>query len=1051
MIKRTLSFIIAAIFLLALIPAAVSSESFEMDFKDVPKGKWYYSYVKYAYENGLMVGTSKTTFEPDGKLTRGMFVTILCRLDGGEPKKTDKFSDVPSGKWYAPYVGWASEIGLVNGYPGGLFKPDAYLTRQEMAAITDRYIAYKGINMPRRFTAPSYFTDSAKIAKWAKANMENLRRAGIFNGDNAGRCNPTASITRAETATVVKNLIDAQGLAWQGYDPVTDDGPVILGAKYLYENASQMRGTLGTEIDMSGSVPTLDAYYDSYRAGYTSDFHYPGFYGAKNRMNSVGVSVTGIKLDMDNYPVMKVAYSYVDYDEPETLEGSYQHNFEEEYGTSHAHRDPFAFVKGENDGDFRTATFDFTEKFASDTFDFDYDILNLLVCPFDEDYRGVLDGLPNGKFKIAYIGFFRDQASADAFTMSTAPDSIRDYINNYFLYSELDWREADDATLERYDSLLTDRINEILNSKSEVTPADIKKGGGKVYYISSFRGDDSNDGLTPETPWKSISMLWEYRTNPAMSLRRTKLKAGDGVFFERGSIFYPERYGKNMAVTLDLIDDVTYGAYGTGPKPQFTHALDFGAVRSDEGATGTWLPTEWDHVWLLDDDVGFWEDENDDSRGQKSSCGNLVINHGEYVGVRMLSTGQNPGHDVIEPFFSPSDKTKYYGYMCNGKEWFECGGTPMTNPGTALTHNLEYITDNVEHKLYMYCDMGNPGDVFDDIKVSTEGYVITVTGSVWEDPAEGVSISSKDQHGKRLDNLSILYSGTHGAMLAGDGLVVSNCEIGWCGGAISSMESGMESYGTALNETVYNCYLHDIGDGPLSTQHGGEWSPGAKPRNFENIEYYDNVIICSGNAVESICENESARDETGIYGLNKQINFHVHDNIFAYIGYGMTEQQSDMAARQVRLYLDGEAVEAGVHKGGEVFCTTGEKVNSVIENNLVMYTCGNIWSTDVSTDAHRRGWITRDNTYVNDNRYTIFIQGDADVDRFILNESIKKFTNEEMPYNERYLSYFASKGIDEGSTFYWYESDDFNLAFRGAFMTGWYAERGLKPVNAPTG
>ena len=44
----------------------------------------------------------------------------------------------------------------------------------------------------------------------------------------------------------------------------------------------------------------------------------------------------------------------------------------------------------------------------------------------------------------------------------------------------------------------------------------------------------------------------------------------------------------------------------------------------------------------------------------------------------------------------------------------------MTNPGTALTHNLEYITDNVDHKLYMYCDMGNPGDVFDDIKVAID-------------------------------------------------------------------------------------------------------------------------------------------------------------------------------------------------------------------------------------------------------------------------------------------------------------------------------------------
>ncbi|MBR3423927.1 MAG: S-layer homology domain-containing protein, partial [Clostridia bacterium] len=233
MFKRTLSLIIAAVFMIAVIPAAVSSESLSMNFKDVTETQWYYEYVKYVYENGLMVGTSVTRFDPDSPLTRGMFVTILCRIDGGTPETTDKFKDVRPNEWYAPYVGWASKTGLVNGYPGGLFKPNAYLSRQEMAAITDRYIAYRSINMPRRFTAPAEFADSAKIADWAKGNMENLRRAGIFNGDGAGKCNPTSDITRAETATVVKNLLDAQALAWQGYDPVKDDGPVIIGAKYL--------------------------------------------------------------------------------------------------------------------------------------------------------------------------------------------------------------------------------------------------------------------------------------------------------------------------------------------------------------------------------------------------------------------------------------------------------------------------------------------------------------------------------------------------------------------------------------------------------------------------------------------------------------------------------------------------------------------------------------------------------------------------------------------------------------------------------------------------
>ncbi len=1043
--KKILSLFLAAVFAVGMLAFSSPSASGEgMNFSDVGRDDWFYDYVKYVFENGYMVGVTAKKFDPEGNLTRGMFVTILCRLDGGTPSVTDKFVDVPSDEWYAPYVGWASSTGLVNGYPGGKFKPEANLSRQEMAAITDRYISYRGITMPRRFTAPAEFADSGKIEDWAKGNMENLRRAGIFNGDRAGKCNPNANITRAETATVVKNLLDARDLAWQGYDPLKDDGPVIIGARFLYENASEVRGTLGTDIDLTGEIPTLDAYYDSFKAGYTGDFFYPG-YGGRNRMNSVGVSASAVRLDTDKYPVMKIAYKYSDYEEPAILEGSYQHNFEEEYGTGHKHRDPFEFVKGGKDGEFSTGTFDFSEKFAADTFDFEYDVLNLLVCPFDEDYRGVVDGLPNGKFKIAYIAFFPDQASADAFTLGTASPEIRDYIENYFIYTELFYEEADETVRKGYDDLLVNRISEILCSESEVAPADVEARGGKCFYISSFRGDDGNDGLTPDTPWKSISKLWDYKAKGV--LRKTKVNAGDGVFFERGSIFYPERLGRSQIITLDVADGVTYGAYGEGPKPQFTHALDFGAVRSDENAAGTWLPTEWENVWLLDDDVGYWSADDGD-RGEDGSCGNIVINRGEYVGVRLLSEKQTPSHSDVDPLFDGTSKTKNYGYMCNGKEWFVAGGTPLVNPGTALLHNLEYIHDPVEHKLYMYCDIGNPGEVFDDIKCSTDGYICygCLTG-VWESVLGDNSPNVEIPKGTRLDNISIMYSGTMGAMLSGDGLVFSNCEIGWCSGSVSSVESGKESNGSAINETVYNCYLHDIGDGPLSTQHGVDWTPGAKPQNFENIEYYDNVIISSGNAVESLCYNETMRDETGIYGKNKQINFHVHDNIFAYIGYGITEQQSDGAANPVRLYLDGETVAGGAHKGGEVFCSTGEKINCVIENNLIMYPCGAIWSTDVSTDAHRRGWIPRNNTYVCDNRYTIFISAEADVDHFVLNEPIKKFTNEQMPYNERYLSYFTAKGIDEGSKFYWYESDDRNLPFRGAFTDGYYIERGIKPAN----
>ena len=88
-----------------------------------------------------------------------------------------------------------------------------------------------------------------------------------------------------------------------------------------------------------------------------------------------------------------------------------------------------------------------------------------------------------------------------------------------------------------YDKKLADRIREIKTSESLLTPESITAAGGKVYYISSINGSDENDGLTPTTPYKTTDPLF-YMLGP---FEKTYLKAGDGVFFERGSEWYAEK------------------------------------------------------------------------------------------------------------------------------------------------------------------------------------------------------------------------------------------------------------------------------------------------------------------------------------------------------------------------------------------------------------------------------------------------------------------------------------------------------------------------------
>lgn len=76
-------------------------------FEDVEPGSWYYDAVQYVRVNGLFYGTNKTTFWPEGTMTRGMFVTVLGRMAGVDPDDyagPSTFTDVPESAYYAPYV-----------------------------------------------------------------------------------------------------------------------------------------------------------------------------------------------------------------------------------------------------------------------------------------------------------------------------------------------------------------------------------------------------------------------------------------------------------------------------------------------------------------------------------------------------------------------------------------------------------------------------------------------------------------------------------------------------------------------------------------------------------------------------------------------------------------------------------------------------------------------------------------------------------------------------------------------------------------------------------
>lgn len=191
----------------------------DMPYTDVPEGIWYYDEVQAAYDRGLMNGITTTEFGPDVELSRYMLVTILGRMAGVDASDADielPFSDIPAGSWYGPYVAWAVELGLVQGYPDGTFGPDRPVTRQEAAAILGRYLEAKYITLEPVEDAVTDFADADQIADWAADEIQALAASGIFQGDENGVFAPDQDLPRCQAAAIFVRFQDALASGTQG-------------------------------------------------------------------------------------------------------------------------------------------------------------------------------------------------------------------------------------------------------------------------------------------------------------------------------------------------------------------------------------------------------------------------------------------------------------------------------------------------------------------------------------------------------------------------------------------------------------------------------------------------------------------------------------------------------------------------------------------------------------------------------------------------------------------------------------------------------------------
>ena len=202
----TLSFIFFAFFVFS---TAVLARKSAFSFTDVDENAWYFDEVKTVYEAGIMEGKSVAEFDPTANMSRAEFVTVLCRLsdESYEGKGNSlSFSDTDKNAWYADYVAWGVKNDMVKGLPGNKFAPNQAVSRQEMAVFIDRFISYMNIELKDNSKVDA-FGDNNKVADYAKAAVETMRKSGIITGDQNGNFNPTNNASRAEVATVITRLL----------------------------------------------------------------------------------------------------------------------------------------------------------------------------------------------------------------------------------------------------------------------------------------------------------------------------------------------------------------------------------------------------------------------------------------------------------------------------------------------------------------------------------------------------------------------------------------------------------------------------------------------------------------------------------------------------------------------------------------------------------------------------------------------------------------------------------------------------------------------------
>ncbi|MBQ8506144.1 MAG: Ig-like domain-containing protein [Clostridia bacterium] len=435
--------------------------------------------------------------------------------------------------------------------------------------------------------------------------------------------------------------------------------------------------------------------------------------------------------------------------------------------------------------------------------------------------------------------------------------------------------ETSAAEKEIEDSIDAQR-EAILNSESEY---EVK---GKVYYVSP-NGDDNNDGLSPETAFRTLDKINsaalevygeivvgnpefpEFMNVSKNPEERLVLNPGDVVLFERGMEW------RGM---LRAAEGVTYSAYGEGAKPVINSSPENGA------GEGKWELVEGtDNIWKyhmpMQDCGGILLDEE-----QVATKTLAWWNNGKYfyVGDQHHFENVDGEFEIYEEFnWGVLENLRFFNYIDYGD-----------------SQTLSYAKYG---DLYLRCDEGNPGLIYDDIEFFTglNGWAQSVFGSNCDNII--------------LDNLSFKHSATGIAVGTdergtedNESVIVRNCEVSWSGGIRQTLgelvgnQYNVITCGDGIavfssNAQIYNNYVHHLFDNGITIESfaaeiaDGEPLP-AYLRRKNNSIYGNLVEKCGGGIMVGDWTTYLKNKERPTYE-----NIYVYDNLVANIGDGWSHME----------------------------------------------------------------------------------------------------------------------------------------------------------------